>query len=243
MRFKKIALALFACMALGAFVANAAQAGQWTSGTTENQTGAGTKISSESVTCGRHGTTPLVLTSTVLGAPLTLKATGIECLSSTIETNAAGEDLSAGTLKFTGVTVEPSTCSVPGGTLTTAALKDKVEMDATSGSTVVFDKFSPVSGTTFVTVKLEGASCPLAGVEAPVKGSAAGEAVHTNAGGTGFESNKTGTLTKVQTLLFGSAQQTTGGGSLTLGTAAATLSGAVDNSLSGALKGSPFGAD
>jgi hypothetical protein len=46
-----------------------------------------------------------------------------------------------------------------------------------------------------------------------------------------------------QTLLFGSAPQTTGGCALTLGSAAAQLEGAVDNTLSGTNVGKPFGSD
>jgi hypothetical protein len=70
MRFRKIALALFACLALGAFAANAAQAAEgdgWTIGTTENQTTSGTLIPSgthERVSCKKHGTTSFVISST-----------------------------------------------------------------------------------------------------------------------------------------------------------------------------------
>ena len=251
MRFRKIALALFACMALGALAANVAQAGQWTLGTTENQTGAGTKITSEGISCSKHGTSGLELTSKFLGAPVKLTATGIDCVGATIDTTTAGVDHSAGSLRFTGVkVVEPANCEVGGVNheLTTAALTDEVIMDATAGSTVVFDKFFPETPTTFVTVTFEGALCSIKGESAPVKGTACGEAVHT----TGIEkepwaANKTGTLTKVQTLLFGSAQQTTGGCALTLGKESALVTGAVDNELNGSVNaanaGKPFGAD
>jgi hypothetical protein len=243
MRFKKIALALFACMALGPLAANVAQAGQWTVGTTENQTTAGTKITSENVSCEKHGTTPLVFTSTLLGAPVEVTATGVDCLNSTIDTTAGGVDHSEGELKFTGVTVvKPKKCSVPAGTLLTAELTDEVIMDP-SGGVVTFDKFftDPVGGVAqpFVTIAFEGAECALDGNSAQVLGTACGEAKSNNL----TTANITGTLTKVQTLLFGSTQQTTGGCSLTFGKAAAQLSGAVDNKLSGANVGKPFGAD
>jgi hypothetical protein len=239
MRFKKIALALFACMALGAFVANAAQAAGWEIGTTENQNGGGAVIASgthQGVSCTKHSGSTLVLSSTLLGTPITLTAGGIECVGATID-NTTESGHSEGKLKFTSVTVSPSTCSVPGGSITTNALTDHVIMDPTAGSTVVFDKFFTESGP-FVEITLEGATCPLAGTTAPVNGSACGEAVNNNLAA----ANKTGTLTKVQTLLFGSSQQTTGGCSLTLGKSAAVLSGAVDNSLSGTHVGSPFGS-
>jgi hypothetical protein len=51
------------------------------------------------------------------------------------------------------------------------------------------------------------------------------------------------TLTKVQTLLFDFAAQLTGGCALTLGKSEARLRGGVDNKLSGANVGKPFGAD
>jgi hypothetical protein len=247
MRFKKIALALFACMALGALAANVAQAGQWTVGTTENQTTAGTKITKENVSCKRHGTTPLVFTSTLLGAAVEITASGVDCVNATIDTTEAGVDHSEGELTFTDVTVvKPAHCMVPNDELTTGKLTDEVIMDP-SGGAVTFDKFftDPVGGVAqpFVTIPLTGVECALDGNSAQVFGSACGEAVHTNAAGTGFEPNNTGTLTKVQTLLFGSAQQTTGGCALTFGKAAATLSGAVDNELSGTNVGKPFGAD
>jgi hypothetical protein len=243
MRFRKIALALFACMALGAFVANAAQAAGWEIGTTENQTGGGTVIASgthQEVSCAKHSGSSLTFTSTLLGAEVELAATGITCVGAKID-NTTETGHSEGTLKFTGVTVvKPAHCSVPGGSLATNALTDHVIMDPTSGSTVVFDKFTPETGTTFVTVSFEGTECVLAGDSAPVKGTACGEAVRTEPAGT-FVPNVTSTLFKVQTLLFGSAQQTTGGCALTLGSAAAQLTGAVDNELIGTNVGKPFG--
>jgi hypothetical protein len=244
MRFKKIALALFACMALGALAANVAQAGQWTVGTTENQTTAGTKITKENVSCEKHSGSSLTFTSTLLGAPIELTAEGVDCVESTIDTTTAGVDHSEGKLTFTGVkVVKPAGCKVPGEELTTGALTDEVIMDPTAGSTVTFDKFftDPVGGVAqpFITISFEGAECALAGNSAPVNGSACGEAKSNNL----TTANVTGTLTKVQTLLFGSAQQTTGGCALTFGKAAAQLTGAVDNKLSGANAGKPFGAD
>jgi hypothetical protein len=270
MRFKKIILALFACLALGAVAANVAQAAEWTLGTEENQTKAGARIVKEGVTCKKHGTSTLILTSTLLGNPVEISAEGIDCLKeagstapaiiNTVEDFKEGKLIettahSEGVLTFTGVKVlKPSTkCSVPGGELTTNPLTDEVIMDPTSGSTVVFDRFFPEPpATSFINIKFEGAECPLAGDEGPVKGSACGEAVHTNEAGA-YVSIPTGTLFKDQTLLFGMEQQTTGNSTakpckLTFGGAnEATLDGAVDNTLAGsenaANKEKPFGAD
>jgi hypothetical protein len=243
MRLRKIVLSLFACLALGAFAANAAQAGQWTAGTTENQTSGGTKITSETITCEKHGKTKIILHLTILGQPVTITATAGHCVNATIDTTVLGVVHISTKLQFTLPTVEPATCSVAGGTLTTNALTGEVIMDATSGSTVVFGKLFPETGTTLATIKLEGSECPFAGVEAPLSGTACGELVHTNAAGTGFEPNKTGTLTKVQTLLFGESQQTTGGCALTVGKSAAQLTLSLSITPSGVIIGKPFGAD
>ena len=259
MRFRKIALALFGCVALGAFAANAAQAAEgdgWTIGTTENQTSGGTLIPNgthERVTCKIHGTSSFIFTSTLLGAPVELAAAGVDCLERAGSTSAATIDNttskghSEGVLTITGVKViKPENCEVPGGELTTNGVTDEVIMDTTAGSTVVFDRLFPeVAANGFLPIEFIGAKCALGGNEATVKGTVCGESVHTNAGGTAFESNKTGTLTKVQTLLFGAAQQATGNSTakpcaLTFGKEPAQLTGAVDYSLA---SGKPFGAD
>ena len=259
MQFRKIALTLFACLALGAFAANAAQAEGtgWTIGTTENQTTAGTLIPNgthERVRCAKHTGSTLILHSTVLGAPLTLQAEQVDCLEKEGSTNAATIDNttspnhSEGVITFTKVKVTaPENCFANGGAsdpegfgeITTKPLTDTVIMDPTNKTTgPVYDKFSPeTAGGAFATIKLEGPLCSLKGVEAPVKGTACGEAVNnTNTS----VPNKTGTLTRVQTLLFGKPQQETGGCALTAGPAEAQITGAVDNELE---SGNPFGSD
>jgi hypothetical protein len=261
MRFRKIALSLFACLALGAFAANLAQAAEgdgWTIGTTENQTTAGTLIPNgvhERVKCQNHtnkakeAKTPLIFTSTLLGSAVEISATNVDCLEKKGSTNLATIDNttskghSEGVLTFTGVKVlKPANCSVAGEELTTAALTDKVKMDKkVAGSTTVFDEFFPENATTgFITIEFQGSLCALAEDTGTVKGTACGESVHTNAAGTGFEPNKTGTLTTTQSLAFGSAQQTTGECALTFNGATAQLTGAVDNELE---SDKPFGSD
>jgi hypothetical protein len=262
MRFRKIALALFACMALAAVVANAAQAAGWEIGTTENQTGGGTVLTgSESVKCEKHSGSSLILTSSLRGIPVKLSAAQIDCVEAKIDnTKEAGH--SEGKLRFTEVSVvEPANCEVgttvegKAHTLTTEALTDHVIMDPTSGSTVVFDKFVP-EGTTFLSITFAGAKCTIGEETAAVKGSACGEAVHTEGSPLAFKAIPTGTLFKVQSLLFGKAQQETGNlpkaeppvinCALTLGPVAATLEGAVDNELNGSVvpanAGKPFGS-
>jgi hypothetical protein len=148
---------------------------------------------------------------------------------------------------MTGVkVVKPSNCSVSGGELTTAALTAQVIMDPTAGSTAAFTRFSPENAATgFMTIEFTGALCPLAEDTGTLKGNVCGEAVHTNAGGTGFEPNKTGTLTSTTIVVIGNAHDITANSAAkpcgqTLNGAAAQVSGAVDTTLA---SGKPFGAD
>jgi hypothetical protein len=249
MRFRKIALALFACLALGAFVANAAQAAEG-----EGWTIAGTAIPSgthQSVSCEKHGTSTLVFTSTLLGLPVKLSAGQVDCVEATID-NTTSKGHSEGKLRFTEVSViEPSTkCSVKNtggtvGTVTTEALTDHVKMDTNvAGSTAVLDEFFPeVSGGAFATIEFSGSECPLNEAAAAVKGSLCGASAHTILAGNLWEANKTGELSVIQTALFGAAQQTTGGCALTLGTKPANFAGAVDNKLALTNVGKTWGAD
>src|SRR4029077_2988862 len=99
MRFRKIALALFACRALGAVAANAAMAEGtgWTIGTTENQTTAGNLIpkgTHERIKCRKNANTAHVLTlgGSVSGAKFGMKAEQIDCLEKAGSTNLATID-------------------------------------------------------------------------------------------------------------------------------------------------------
>ena len=234
MRFKKIAVAMFACLALGAFSANVAQA-EGVGWTIEGVQLA--KNVHERIHCKKHENEKLIFHSTLLGAALTLEAEQVDCLEKAGVANEATIDNtttpnhSEGVLTFTNVTViEPKNCTVNGGEITTAPLTDTVIMDPTAGSKTVYDKFFPeAAGGAFVTIKMAGELCSIKGAEAPVKGTACGEAVHTVEGK--FVENLTGENRVVQTLLFGEPQQTTGGCELKLGNAAAQLTGAVDNEL------------
>jgi hypothetical protein len=243
MRSKKILVALVACMALTAVAANAAQAAlHWT------VNGGTTLAGPETVTVVSDipGPGAWLLSGTTLGTTVELTAENVVCGSTcTIE----GAGASSGSLKFTGVTVmKPAGCSAgnPGkaaGTLTTASLRDQIKMDKNvAGSTVVFDEFSPVTaGGSFVQIEFSGATCTLGEIALPVKGTAEGEAGHTELVGI-FVSNATGKQVSSQLLRFGSTQQTTGGGALTLATGSVTLTGIASNTLSGNNSGEVFGA-
>jgi hypothetical protein len=235
MRFKKMLIALVACTALVAVSASSAQAQWLIEGRSPEALGAG---ESETVKLHKKAGTELVLHSELLSIPITLTAENIEC-SGTCKIEGAANG-SSGTLKFTGVTVDLNktkeanpVCKVPGGTVTTAALKDTAAMDTTAGSTVVFDRFFPATeGGAFATITLEGAECPLAGNSAEVKGTACGQSP-----------NATGAKVLSQLLIFSEAAQTTGGCALTLGKKAAQLTGEVENELSGTNVGKKFGAN
>jgi hypothetical protein len=246
MRFRQIASALLACMALGALAANAAQAGQWTIGTEENQTKAGTKLTGpETVKLEKHPGTDLVMSTILLGLPFSLTAESIHCRAKTscsLSTTEKGVLKGEGALEFTEVKVSTPNCSISENKIVTEALTQQGRMDPTAGSTAVFDEFFPESGV-ISTVRFEGVKCPFLELEVVIKGTVCGEVVHTITPGT-YTPSPTGTLFKVQTLRFGKEQQATGGcAELMFGNAKAQLTGAVDNELSGTNKAKSFGAD
>ncbi len=215
MRFRKMGLALLACMAVAAVSANAAQA-SWTtetSGHTLGATPAEVEMNGENMS----------LESTLLGQTIVLHAGAVGCQSESVcqieESNKA-----SGALEFTSVTVEPATCSVAGGAIPTNALKAEVEMVGTG----VFMNFAPESGSVFAEFELEGEECPLAEVLVQVKGEVAGKS-----------ENLTGELATDQPLTFNAAEQEESGSTLHIGkNTAAILTGVVHNEI-----GTKFGAD
>jgi hypothetical protein len=82
-----------------------------------------------------------------------------------------------------------------------------------SGGEATFVSFAPASGSTLAEIPISGATCPLAGTTGKFKGSLTGR------------SNNTGVEVENQPLVFSAAEQTTGGGSATIGTEPATLTG------------------
>jgi hypothetical protein len=230
MRFRKIALALLACMALAAVAANAAQAG-WT------LEGAKELTTSETVTVEGASST---LTGSFSGTTIELSSTSFGCSGTCTIDNTKEAGHSQGKLIFNGVkVVKPANCTVhsPGaanGTVITKELTDKVIMDPTAGSTTVADQFFTDSGA-FVELEFTGELCTLNELLVPVNGTVAAESP-----------NKTGVLAVSQGLSFGSAQQTTFGANLFLGTNPekhAFLTGSATNKLSGENKGKTFGDD
>jgi hypothetical protein len=247
MRLRKIALALFACLALAAVAANVAQA-DWTittaSGLKEIKNG-----ESEKVKCAKHGTEPLQLVGTAGTLTVTLVAEGIDCEEAVINALATemNTDHSEGFLNFTNVKVTSNEkCKVKGGSLTTKKLTDQLYMDEKSGSTAVMDRFFPETGTTFVEITFEGSECPINELTVPVTGASCGESVHTS--GTSVVASKTGEHNINNILAFGAAQEETGNSTtfpcgLKLGTKTATISGTVSNELAGENAGKAWGAD
>jgi hypothetical protein len=208
MRFKKMAAALIACVAVSASGANAAQANWFVGGV---ELGA-----SAQETVNIKATSSLAFAGTVTGEIVEITASGLECATAvkkcTIDGSSFGTNHSAGALKFTGVkVVKPAHCTVPGGTLSTVSLSGTVEMKTVAGSTNTFQKFYPLSATTIGTVHLDGGECTLAGLDAPLKGFFYGEV------------NETGGQAVAQPVKFNTASNSISG--LTISGNAATLTG------------------
>jgi hypothetical protein len=223
MRIKKLMMALFACMVVGAAVASAAQAVVWKTGTTT--------LSEETVNVSSTGKWDLQ--AKLLGQTVTLTADSVECAG---VCKILGNGHSSGKLRFTGVTVDsPANCTVRGpldsaGTVTTEALTDQLKM---VGETATYDEFFPEKeGGAFVTLVFEGSKCVFNELEAAVKGTVTGRTANT------------GVAASVQSITFNEAEQKAGGGKLTLGgTSEAILTGVADNELSGAHAGAEFRAE
>jgi hypothetical protein len=215
MRFKKIALALFACLALGAFAASTAQAAEG-----EGWTINGVAIPSgthQRVKCAKHGSGKLTFTGSFLGSAVEITANQVDCLEQAGSTNAATIDNttskghSEGVLTFTEVEVlKPENCEVVGKQLTTKALTDEVIMDPGGGG-AVFDRFVPEIPVNGIFAIQFGGKCAISENTAVMKGAACGEAVHTNtATPPAFVASATGENRAVQSLRFGEPQQKTG---------------------------------
>jgi len=221
---KILGLAVVVVLAFSAVAASAASAAhQWTIESSK-------LLASESVEVDCKSSTGFVLTSVIGEINLELKATGVDC----VESKLNGPETDSGKLTFTGVTVvKPKNCTVPGGDLTTNALKTTLLEDPSS--THGFDLFEPASGTEFVNVTLAGGTCTVAG-SYPIKGSIAGEG------------EVWGTQLVEQPLKFSPTIDTTTGHNLTFGGNPATMTGTALNTLIGTWKGSSivgkkFGAD
>jgi hypothetical protein len=185
-----------------------------------------------------------------------LTATAIECInhegtsegngSARIEQTGTGTEASPyqaedfGRFVFTGVTVsEPANCTVAGGTVTTNPLQSKLIHDAAETKhEIVYDRFTP-TGTNFASVKIEGASCSVAGTRI-AKGAFCGKAENK----TGVDAVNQPITSSLQTEETIESAGKTGEESCKLEFAGniAHLTGTINNELAGANAGFTFGA-
>jgi hypothetical protein len=224
MDLKKLGAVLLAALVLGAIVADSAfAANEYAESPSAWYTGPapGSKLAegaSKELTTTAVGTQRLA--STIGGAEIEFKATGVNCLSCKIKNTGTTAKVE-GSLEFTGVTVgAPATCSVPGGKIITNPIAAVVGMN--TANTIATLKFTPQSGTNFATFEITGASCPLAGLN-KIGGTLFGQAT-----------NATGVFGVNQEVTFSQAiQESAGtGSSLTFNGNEAILTGAVKNKLS-----------
>jgi hypothetical protein len=186
------------------------------------------------VACEAEGNLKLVASIGAPKVPITLTATGVECIEASIFNDENGAATDQGKLRFTGVTVDdPAACSVENGTVTTNNLHTELYMDS-SKTSIAFDKFEPATGiTNLAVVKLIGPECFIAGSRS-LKGTFYGQAV-----------NATGIQAVTQPLKFGKAVEETATGKLNLEFAGnpAELEGQTVNFLTGVGLGKKFWAE
>lgn len=223
MRIKAAFLTLFACMAVMAIAAGAAQAAlHWNVSGSELSTSAEASISGG----------PWELSASVLGTTVKIDGEVIHCNGNCV---LHPNGTITGSFKVTrAIVTSPAHCTVSSvgsevGTIATRPLVGQVIMDPSNGAGPVFAKFTPATGTTWFEMEFHGEECPLSELAVPVSGSAAGQSP-----------NATGVEKVEQPLTFGSSQQTTGGGSLTLGGGTLTLAGSANVKLLGANLGKAF---
>jgi hypothetical protein len=226
MRLKKLGAALVVVAALGAVLASGALAAATTSDATW-RTGASGTVLSGSAGIASEQVGESTFATTVSGQAVELHSTNIECEGCTIE-NSGGTAVGAGKLVFTGVTVaKPAGCSVA-STITTKALKVKADYMIETQNYILFE---PSAGTEtgFATIELTGLSCPIGAAIVPK--------------GTLFTQStwRTGFYTDEQEVESSSLDNGIAGGSLHVGTEAATLTGRVAFMLTGIYRKEAFG--
>lgn len=240
MSLKKICAALLAVLAISALAVSSASAveetptttrAEWYVGTTETNVATLAETKTKEIKA-KVAESPVIgnkflLVSEVGTGPtkIELTATGIECVSCTIENKPITEKAGAaafatGKLKFTGVTAMlPTTCTVSDenglnpGTVTTKQLN--VHADLMASGERAIQQFIPTAGVSksFAAFTLEGASCPVAGLYS-VTGTLYGVA-----------SNKTGVAAKTQGATVTPAIEKELKGGLFIGTKPAELTG------------------
>jgi hypothetical protein len=219
MRGKRLGIALAASLALAAVFASSAFA---TATTTNSFWTVGGESLSGTAAIKCSAAENLALKGTVAGAETEIKATTLECPSGDVIKQEGSNAIATGTLKFSGLTVvKPVGCKT-NASITTKALTAKIYMEGTT----TYTRFAPTEGETFANIPLT--ECAAEGTY-PVKGSVFGQA-----------GNETGVNATNQTLTFSGTINSTAGGSLTLGSNAATISGKANNELT---SGASFSAD
>lgn len=162
--------------------------------------------------------------TTVAGQTVELGSTGMNCSGCVIE-NSGGTAVGSGKLEFTGVTVlKPANCSVT-STITSNALKIKADYMISSADYILFEPSAGVE-TGFATVELTGASCVIKSAIVP-KGTLFVKA-----------QNATGIQAAEQRVNSSAAINSEAGGTLRVGSEAASLTGEAKFELSG---GGAFG--
>jgi len=231
MKLKKLGMALFVVLALGAIAVSSASA----AAVTEDQTWTieGVTLSgSESVTSTGSGT----LVTKVGTTPLELESTGINCVSCTIS-NSGGSAVGSGSLEFTGVKVKtPATCAArnPGGTvgiIKTTPLNVKADYMIGTSNYILFTPATPSLFTELELLKGSG-GCAISG-----KYLVTGEVFVKSNNGTGVDE-----VTQAVTSSGKINEEASGKtNALQFGGVAAELNGTASFVLSGTNKGKKFG--
>jgi len=231
MSLKKLGVALLAVFVLGAIAANGAFAafeesgGTWIVGGSKLAEGTHEAITTESV--GK-----LSLETEVGGSPLDITWAKTTCVSCFIDNTAGTVATTMGVWSTTEVTVsQPAggVCKVKGGEIKTKEMTTIVGMK--SGSpTIDTVKFSPMEGTTFATVTIEGAECPAAFVGTfKLTGSQFAEGV-----------SATGTFATSQNIKMNKEINASAGGELKFGEKPAIVTGEFKSTLT---SGKSFGTE
>jgi hypothetical protein len=149
-------VALEAVSAVDAMAAPETRTSWWYVGGTALTAG-----SPETIKCSKTGAADIEIG----GTSLQIHATGVECLSATIENKLISSSkmgLGAVTLKFTGVTVtQPAGAGCKtASSFSTNAISTNLELES-ANKTESYLRFVPASGDTFATIKFD--SCAAAG--------------------------------------------------------------------------------
>ena len=223
MRLKKLGATLVVVAAFGAVLAGSAFAAAtttdvlWYTGMSPGSVlGSPATVTSSQVGVSTFETTISSMT-------VEFHSTNIECVECKIE-NSGGTAVGHGKLKFTGVTLaKPSSCTTS-STITTNMLSLKADYMIGSVDYILFEP-SAGPGSSFLPFTLSGIPCPISGTFS-AKGTMFVEAEKT-----------TGTQEPEQIVASSATINTTAGGSLHVGTPAASLAGEIKFSIGG----TPFG--